>query len=236
MLAHYERRPEIERGYERDNIDASRTHLNYNLAPGRGGGQVAFIDSRIASLGLKRAPRKDAVRMCDCVLTMPKTLDPSRSREFLGYSFLRGRYGAGNVVSAYVHMDEAQPHMHFAWVPVTKDGRLSAKDVVTRADLRTLHGDMQKSLEDSMGCKVDVLLDPEQRGDKQLSRLSQDEYVAAKRRLESLRREEEGFATEVAELEAEPAPETVPESLRALWEGRGAGSRERGTCRRGCGP
>lgn len=181
MLAHYARTPELERGYRRDNIDPARTSLNYNLAPAHPSGQVGFINDRIASLGIKRRVRKDAIRMCDCVLTMPKSLDPSRSREFFqdAYAFLASRYGAENVVSAYVHMDESMPHMHFAWVPVTKDGRLSAKDVVTRANLRTLHADLQKSLEKAMGCQVDVLIPEDMRQEQAAKYVGLAEFKAA---------------------------------------------------------
>ena len=181
MLAHYARTPELERGYRRDNIDPARTRLNYNLAPAHPCGQAGFINDRIASLGLKRRVRKDAIRMCDCVLTMPKSLDPSRSREFFedAYAFLANRYGAENVVSAYVHMDESTPHMHFAWVPVTEDGRLSAKDVVTRSSLRTLHTDLQKSLEKAMGCQVDVLIPEDRRQEKAAKYVGLAEFKAA---------------------------------------------------------
>ncbi len=205
MCAHYDRTPELERGYERENIDPTRTHLNYNAAPTRGTSQVDFINERIASLDLKRAPRKDAVRMCDCVVTMPKSLDPSRGREFFAsaYAFLADRYGADNVVSAYVHLDEKTPHMHFAWVPVTEDGRLSAKDVVSRRDLKTLHGDMKKALERDLGCEVEVILDPEKEGEKQLSHLDQKEYKAAKDAIAAKRRESAELDDEIYEKHQE---------------------------------
>lgn len=182
---HFERRAELDHGYERENIDNSRSWLNYNLAPQRPVSQVEFINERIDSLNLKRRPRKDAVRMCDCVITMPRSFDSSRQREFFdaAYAFLAQRYGAENVVSAWVHRDETQPHMHFAWVPVTQDGRLSAKSVVNRLDLKTLHPDMQVAMETALGCKVEIILDPEKAGEKQLSALNQSEYVAAKAEL-----------------------------------------------------
>lgn len=182
---HFERRAELDHGYERENIDNSRSWLNYNLAPQRPVSQVEFINERIDSLNLKRRPRKDAVRMCDCVITMPRSFDPSRQREFFNaaYAFLAQRYGAENVVSSWVHRDETQPHMHFAWVPVTQDGRLSAKSVVNRLDLKTLHPDMQVAMETALGCKVEIILDPEKAGEKQLSALNQSEYVAAKTEL-----------------------------------------------------
>lgn len=193
MLGHYERRAESEHGYERDNIDPKLTHLNYNLGPEHDCSQLDFIERRIASLNLKRKPRKDAVRMCDCVLTMPRSLDSARRDDFFrsAYGFLAHRYGKENVVSAWVHLDEpdAQPHMHFAWVPVTDDGRLSAKDVCTRADWRTLHPNMQEHLESELGCPVEVLLDDEKQGEKQLSHLNHKEYRAAKKALGETRRQ-----------------------------------------------
>ena len=36
----------------------------------------------------------------------------------------------GHVISAVVHYDESTPHMHIISVPLTKDGRLSARDVI----------------------------------------------------------------------------------------------------------
>lgn len=188
---HFERRAELDHGYKRENINNERSFLNYNLAPRRSVSQVEFINERIDSLNLKRRPRKDAVRMCDCVITMPRSFDPSRQREFFSaaYAFLAQRYGDENVVSAWVHRDETQPHMHFAWVPVTQDGRLSAKSVVNRLDLKTLHPDMQVAMETALGCKVEIILDPEKAGEKQLSALNQSEYVAAKAELARIERE-----------------------------------------------
>lgn len=205
MCGHYERRPEVEHGYRRENIDPERTHLNYNLGPQRPASQIDFINSRINSLNLKRRVRKDAVKMCDCVLTMPQSLDPRREREFfeVAYSFLAQRYGHENVVSAWVHKDESTPHMHFAWVPVTKDGRLSAKSVVTRLDLKTLHPDMQVAMETALGCRVEVLLDPEKAGEKQLSRLGQKDYIAAKRELERLGREVDAASNRLESVQSE---------------------------------
>lgn len=43
-------------------------------------------------------------------------------------SFHRQRYG--HVISAIVHYDEETPHMHVLSVPLTRDGRLSAREIV----------------------------------------------------------------------------------------------------------
>lgn len=200
MLGHYERVFEVEYGFRRENIDPERTALNYNLGPERVGvSQSAFVKARIESLNLPRKPRKDAVRFCDAVLTLPVTFPEGRAREFFeeSYAFLAERFGADNVVSAFVHMDEARPHMHFCWVPVTEDGRLSAKDVLCRSQLKTLHGDLKAWLEPRLGVPCDVLLDESQKAKKELSRLPQEDYKAARaevaeteKRLEGVRRAE----------------------------------------------
>ncbi len=76
--------------------------------------------------------------------------------------------------------------MHFAWIPVTEDGRLSAKSVVTRLELKTLHPDMQRFMESSLGCKVEILLDSEKACERILSGLGLKDYIDAKAELERL--------------------------------------------------
>ena len=51
-------------------------------------------------------------------------------------TFLIGRVGRENIVSAVVHMDEKTPHLHLTFVPLTKDNRLCAKEIIgNRANL-----------------------------------------------------------------------------------------------------
>lgn len=44
--------------------------------------------------------------------------------------FLVDSFGADNVVQVMLHMDESTPHIHAVIFPRTKDGRLSAKDIL----------------------------------------------------------------------------------------------------------
>lgn len=73
---------------------------------------------------------------------------------------------------AIVHMDESTVHGHFDTVPITKDGRLSRKDIYTRAALNSIHTDLAKYLA-SKGWDI-------QRGestkDKQVKSVSVPEY------------------------------------------------------------
>ena len=143
---------EIERAKEKNrdkplnrnpDIRCSDSHLNYTLCSRNDNGLRDCIMSRIhdvrvleeKKLGkpLKKL-RKDAVVACGFIVTSDKDffekLDAASSRKFFqsALDFLKKRYGAENVVSATVHMDETTPHMHVFVVP-ERDGQLSAKSI-----------------------------------------------------------------------------------------------------------
>jgi DNA repair exonuclease SbcCD ATPase subunit len=59
--------------------------------------------------------------------------------------------------------------------------------MVNRADLKTFHKDLSRSVEQALGYKVSIELDESLKGEKQLSALNQDDYKAAKQELERLR-------------------------------------------------
>ena len=89
---------------------------------------------------MPKAVRKDAVVMAQVLVTSEHDFQRTEQRTTRAvfkdsYNFLAERYGKENVISATVHLDERTPHMHFNFVPVTDDGRLSAKSVLTRQSL-----------------------------------------------------------------------------------------------------
>ena len=51
------------------------------------------------------------------------------------YDFCSREFGEENIVSFIVHLDEINPHAHAVIVPITKDGRLSAKDLFGGNDM-----------------------------------------------------------------------------------------------------
>ena len=152
MTQHYERKKGKDGEYLRfknQEIDSERTHLNYNLAPERD--QCKFITERTESL--KALKRKDVNVLGSWVVTVPQECPEEHQREFFEqcYSFLENKYGKANVVSAWVHMDENTPHMHFAFVPVVYDKKkdrekVSCKECVTKHDLERFHGELQSHL------------------------------------------------------------------------------------------
>ena len=180
LFDHYGRNAEEEKYKylyrQNDSIDPGRTHLNYNLAPSDGKTQQEIFNERMSQV--KCLKRKDVNVMCSWVVTVPKDLEPERIGEFMQhtYNFLENRYGRKNVVSAYVHMDETTPHMHFAFIPVVFDEKkqiekVCAKEIIDRHELQVFHNELQNYLENSMGCRVNVLNDATKEGNKSIEEL-----------------------------------------------------------------
>lgn len=80
--------------------------------------------------------RKDAVIGVEYLLTASPEWFKEASRaeqdEFFNRSltWLADKYGKENIVSASIHRDETTPHMSAVVVPMTADGRLSAKEMI----------------------------------------------------------------------------------------------------------
>ena len=80
--------------------------------------------------------RKDAVLAVEYVMTASpewwNEATPRQQAEFFARSeqWLENKYGKDRVVAAVVHRDEATPHLSAFVVPLTQDGRLSAKEFI----------------------------------------------------------------------------------------------------------
>ena len=188
MFAHYDRECEH---ISNENIDTQRTHLNYNLAVHQQLSQGEFVKQRCSQVHCQN--RKDVNVMVSWVVTAPKNLPEQEHGHFFKatYDFLQNRYGKENVVSAYVHMDEITPHMHFAFVPVIYDQKkdrykVSAKEAVGRPDLQTFHADLSKHLELALGHEVDILNEVTKNGNKTVRELKRE---AAAKEIEDLKQE-----------------------------------------------
>lgn len=179
MFAHYERAKDKDGEYIKfgnEDIDTNKSYLNYNLAPNHNMSQGEFVKQRCSEV--KCLNRKDVNVMCSWVVTAPKDLDPNLYKDFFkeSYKFLENRYGADNVVSAHVHMDEKTPHMHFAFVPVVYDikkdvFKVSAKEKVCKTDLQTFHQDLEKHLEKALGREINILNEATKEGNKSIDEL-----------------------------------------------------------------
>lgn len=70
------------------------------------------------------------------------------------YDYIAQKYGEKNIISAKVHKDETTPHMHLVLVPLTQDGRLSAKELFDRQALLDLQAEIPKRLK-TQGFKIE---------------------------------------------------------------------------------
>ena len=114
-------------------IDPARKHLNYNLLtpPPK---YRPEAERQIREAGCRT--RKDSVRLVETLITASpeffQNKSPQEIREYFerALEFMKSKQHPDTIISAVVHMDEKTPHMHLCFVPLTEDGRLSAKDIL----------------------------------------------------------------------------------------------------------
>lgn len=125
-------------------IDLSKSKDNYNLIK-RNSGYRELIKKLIAIH--KCRTRKDSVVLVETVVTASNEFFKKKSkkeiREFFEYAleFFKKNLTEGTIISAAVHMDETTLHMHLCFVPITKDHRLSAKEIVGNKQKLTMWQD-----------------------------------------------------------------------------------------------
>ena len=126
----------IERTIQPKNADPTRTHLNQELVQFPDGvrNRTAAIQHRLDTAGLKRKIGKNQVHAIRIVLTgthadMEQIEQTGRLDEWCqdNINWLRRTYGADNVVSAVLHMDEETPHIHATIVPIVQTERKKQK-------------------------------------------------------------------------------------------------------------
>ncbi len=111
------------------NADATRTHLNKTW-----GAQNAAAVCQAIKARLPAKRRKDAVLCIEYLITASpewlKTAPVKQQNAYFGAAvkWLEARHGKANVVCVNMQLDETSPHLVAYVVPLTKDGRLSAKD------------------------------------------------------------------------------------------------------------
>ncbi|MCB2309459.1 plasmid recombination protein [Clostridium estertheticum] len=136
-------------------INEDRTILNYDLHNEKHINYNHKIKEIIKDgYSVNKGIRKDAVVMTSTLITSDneyfKKLHHEDQEKFFKhtYEFLKDKYGEKNIVSAIVHLDETTPHMHLCSVPLTKDGRLSAKIIFNRKALLQLQSELPMYLQD----------------------------------------------------------------------------------------
>lgn len=123
--------------YTNKDIEREHSHLNYDFINSTQVDYNEKVKDRIESgYAGKRKVRSDAIRLVDGIITSDSAffdkMDHLETEYFFEHTldFIKEEFGEENVMYATVHLDEKTPHMHFGFVPLTEDGRLSAKEVI----------------------------------------------------------------------------------------------------------
>lgn len=137
---------EIDVNRTKDNIDYESEDYSFNS---RFENRLAYYNSTTKT-GKQRKLRKDAVVLRGLVLQPSADVfdglsDREKSERIDRFArdsipFLVNEFGGENIIGMSAHLDESNPHLHVAIMPMTEDGRLSQKDFFKGPKhLRALH-------------------------------------------------------------------------------------------------
>ena len=141
-------------------IDVSKSHLNYDILDKVKSYKTDIEGYINANKSSKRAVRKDAVLVCEWIITSDsdffESMSPADTREYFqtAIDFFAERYGSKNLMYAQVHLDERTPHMHLGIVPFDKDNKLTAKTMFDREALQDIQNELPLYMNER-GFKVD---------------------------------------------------------------------------------
>lgn len=149
----------LEKEQERDGkisnkeIDLKKTHLNYDLVQSELN-LYQRVKQRVDEVRPVSRVQKNSVVDYSNIITVPqdqfKTWGVEKSKEYLKevYNYFCEEFGKENVVSANVHLDETTPHMHLHFVPVSEEGKLQARKVMTPKRINEIHSKAPKYLQE----------------------------------------------------------------------------------------
>jgi len=140
---------------ETPNADIERKPLNEEYINTTKRNYWELATERIQEVGAKVRP--DSVRGMEIILTASpeaftrdeqgQAADMRNSKwEKANIAFLQAKFGKENVVAMTLHQDELTPHFQAVVVPITKDGRLSAKDLFNPKTLRELQTEYAQAM------------------------------------------------------------------------------------------
>lgn len=125
-------------------IDPEKTKLNYDLVQSELN-LYQRVKQRVEEVKPVSRVQKNSVVDYSNIITVPqeqfKEWGIDKSNEYLKnvYDYFCKEFGKENVVSAKVHLDETTPHMHLHFVPVSEEGKLQARKVMTPQRINKIH-------------------------------------------------------------------------------------------------
>src|SRR5699024_8595737 len=213
-MKHIER---LAERYTNIDIDKFKTAMNYSLLK-----EQMFEDynKRIKErleegYQGKRKIRSDAIKLVDGLITSDdvffEDMSEDETRQFFedALEFIKVEYGEENIMYATVHLDEKTPHMHFGFVPLTEDGRLSAKEVLGNKKKMSLLQDKFNEFINTKGYKMKRV---ERAIETERKHVDENDFNASlekwdKARQLNLQREKDEVAPIIAKNTGDPMPD-----------------------------
>lgn len=162
-------------GIQREN-DRTATEYNNRVEPGMDIINVSLVQSDNWMQDIQQEidkagahTRSNSVVALDTIYTASPKFFTSRNNtendRFFEDCLRFHQQHFGHVISAVVHYDETTPHLHVISVPLTRDGRLSARDVIgNRAQMRRTQTEFYEQVGKGYGLERGVQQDgPEKR-------------------------------------------------------------------------
>lgn len=180
--------------HENEEIDITRTHLNYHFA------ECNAKDVKERLKHYYHLDRKNLIVLAEVNVTLPKDVNDKDTRKFFEscYNFFCNDFGKENVLNAVVHMDETTPHLHLDFLPV-KDieydkisgtmlerikhyeeengkvyGRLCAREVLTRDYYQEFHKRLKEYVDKELGYPCGILNGATENGNKTLLQMKNE--------------------------------------------------------------
>ena len=129
---HNERKKEIYKS--NPDIDIEKSKQNYHIIEPPKYTYGRKVKDLIKESNCKT--RKDSVKLVETLITASpefmQKLSLTEQKEYFkrATDFMIDKIGKQNIISAVVHMDESNPHMHLVFCPINKENKLSAKSIL----------------------------------------------------------------------------------------------------------
>ena len=151
----------------RGRIDPEKTRLNYSIAGAiDSAGVVAMAYQLMASIGISPDKmRRDYCQAIEIVFSLPVNTSIDIKRYFADcFEWCCARFGADNILSVDVHLDESAPHCHALIAPI-QSGRWVGGKPIDRTNTKAMSASFSKQFAAAYGLKIVERLTGKRKGD-----------------------------------------------------------------------
>lgn len=199
LQRHNERKPGEKHSNKRIKDERTKDNIMLKQLDGTYYQRINNVIDKRRDGGLKGV-RKDAVRMVEATVQLSGLVleQGEQKQEAIlrdAYSWLSKTFGKEQIISASIHKDETNMHLHFDFVPITSDKKLNAKILLSQPALKRYQSDFLKFMQKKHK-SLNFM-----RGDGKYNGLTQEAYERLQKEREEMFNEQEEFEAELDERE-----------------------------------